>query len=175
MYTWDENCVSWKSQQQPIVSLSSTEAEYIDAAEACKEATWLKGILGEIKNKEYIPTLFMDSQSALHLCKDPIYHERTKHIEIDCHVTRERIKMGLIKLLHVSTDDQVADIFTKPLHRRRVHYLLGKLGIIDIYSPTCGRLSDEKQKLNHGLKHEEEGDELSDAEDDELSDQVVNM
>ncbi|CAM8982760.1 unnamed protein product [Rhodiola kirilowii] len=79
-YTWAGNCISWKSQLQSVVALSSTEAEYIAATEAAKEAIWLQGLLGELEIETSVPVIFMDSQSALCLCKDPVYHERSKHI-----------------------------------------------------------------------------------------------
>ncbi|CAM8963657.1 unnamed protein product [Rhodiola kirilowii] len=91
-FTWAGNCVSWKSQLQPIVALSSTEAEYIAATEASKEAIWLKGILQEIDINTYVPITFMDSQSALCLCKDHVYHERSKHIDVRYHFIRDMIE-----------------------------------------------------------------------------------
>ncbi|CAM8907759.1 unnamed protein product [Rhodiola kirilowii] len=75
-FTWAGNCITWKSQQRSIVTLSSTEAGYIAVVEAAKEAIWLKGVLNEIHGVVFVPVIFMDSQSALCFCKDPVYHER---------------------------------------------------------------------------------------------------
>ncbi|CAM8943782.1 unnamed protein product [Rhodiola kirilowii] len=91
-FTWAGNCISWKSQLQSIVALSSTEAEYIAATEAVKEAIWLKGIVKEVQGRSCVPILHMDSQSALYLCKDPVYHERTKHIDVRFHFIRDMVE-----------------------------------------------------------------------------------
>ncbi|CAL1400447.1 unnamed protein product [Linum trigynum] len=76
--------------------------------------------------------------SAFQIVENHVYHARTKHIEIDVHVTRERVKSGLIKLNYVRSEEQVADLFTKALTRYHVTYLLSKLSVINIYAPTCG-------------------------------------
>ncbi|KAL5555658.1 hypothetical protein UlMin_037894 [Ulmus minor] len=85
--------ISWKTQLQPIVALSTTEAEYIDATEAIKEALWLQGLLQELKALEGKAIVYTDSQSALHLCKNPIFHERTKHVDIRYHFIKKRLQM----------------------------------------------------------------------------------
>ena len=113
VYTWAGNCVSWKSQQQPIVALSSTEAEYIAATEACKEAIWLQGILKEIERKHYTSVLHIDSQSALYLCRDPMYHERTKHIDVRYHFIREKVEDNVIHVKKIDGKYNPADFGTK--------------------------------------------------------------
>ncbi|CAM8931496.1 unnamed protein product [Rhodiola kirilowii] len=90
-FTWAGNCISWKSQLQSIVALSSTEAEYIASTEAVKEAILLKGMIKEIQGVFRIPILHMDSQSALYLCKDHVYHEKTKHIDVRFHFIRNTV------------------------------------------------------------------------------------
>ncbi|XP_074265490.1 uncharacterized protein LOC141587925 [Silene latifolia] len=129
--------VSWKTKKQHTVSLSSAEAEYRSIAAIICELKWLKGLLTSLD----VPIscsmqLFCDNQSAIHLAQNPVFHERTKHIEVDCHFVCDAISEGLVAPTHVSTTEQLADIFTKALGVQQFHYLLRKLGILDLHAPT---------------------------------------
>ena len=107
------------------------------AAITC-ELKWLKGLLLSlgIAHPKSIP-LFCDSQSAIHLAKNPVFHERMKHIEVDCHFVRDAITDGLIQPSYVSTSVQLADIFTKALGKSQFQFLLSKLGILEpSHAPT---------------------------------------
>ncbi|CAH9142457.1 unnamed protein product [Cuscuta epithymum] len=129
--------ISWKTKKQHIVSRSSTEAEYRSMADTTAELKWAKGLLLSLGiDHSSSMSLFCDSRSALHIAHNPVFHERTKHIEVDCHYVRDAIQNGLLVARHVSTTDQLAGIFTKALGKRQFLYLLGKLGIFEPHTPT---------------------------------------
>ncbi|GAB2294239.1 hypothetical protein Dimus_038287 [Dionaea muscipula] len=107
------NCISWKSQLQPLVALSSTEAEYIAITDCFKEAIWIQGLLKEISVLDRNCTVYTDSQSALHLCKNPVHHERTKHVDVRFHFVRDIIAAGTLDISKVPTEDNPADMGTK--------------------------------------------------------------
>ena len=123
------NCVSWKSQLQPVVALSTTEAEYIAATEAIKEGVWIQGMLRELGIYNGIATVYTDSQSALHLCKNPVFHERTKHVEVKYHFIREKVTQGEMKVEKVPTEDNLADMGTKVVSLGKFKHCLDLLGV----------------------------------------------
>ncbi|KAK9048327.1 hypothetical protein SSX86_032710 [Deinandra increscens subsp. villosa] len=122
--------ISWKSKKQATVSLSSAEAEYRSMRRVTAELAWLSRLLHEFQlpNMDPIPVK-CDSQAAIHIAKNPVYHERTKHIEIDCHFVREKLQAGLISLHHVPSAEQLADLLTKSLPTNVHQYLISKLGL----------------------------------------------
>lgn len=107
--------VSWKSTLQSVVALSTTEAEYMAITEAVKEALWMKGIISELCFKQPQVIIHSDSQSALHLAKHQVFHERSKHIDVKLHFVRDIVSKGEVKIEKVSTEDNPADMMTKPL------------------------------------------------------------
>lgn len=99
------------------------------------EIIWIYQLLSEVVLKISIPAkLWCYNQTALHIASNPVFHEQTKHIEIDCHFVREKIQLGLITTRHVKIREQLGDIFTKALNGVRVDYLCNKLGMINIYA-----------------------------------------
>ena len=110
------NLVSWSSKRQPVVSRSSAEAEYRAVANGVAEGSWLRQLLAELHSPLAKSTLvYCDNVSAVYLSTNPVQHQRTKHVEIDLHFVRDRVAMGQVRVLHVPTTSQFADIFTKGL------------------------------------------------------------
>ena len=131
------NLVSWKSKKYSVVSRSSAESEYRAMAQSMCEIMWLHQLLMEVDIETLVPAkLRCDNQTTLHIASNPVFHERTKHIEIDCHFVREKIQLGLISIGYVKTGEQLGDIFIKALSGDRVSYLSNKLGMINIYTLT---------------------------------------
>jgi hypothetical protein len=108
--------ISWSSKRQPTVSRSSAEAEYRAVANAVAECTWLRQLLIELSCPvDKATVVFCDNVSAVYLSANPVHHRRTKHIELDIHFVREQVALGRIRVLHVPTSQQFADIMTKGL------------------------------------------------------------
>ncbi|RVW98183.1 Retrovirus-related Pol polyprotein from transposon RE1 [Vitis vinifera] len=127
------NLISWKSKKQDVVTRSSAEAEYRAMTLATCELIWLKHLLRELRfGKEM--KLICDNQAALHIASNPVFHERTKHIEVDYHFIREKIASGCVTTSFVNSNDQLADIFTKSLRGPRIKYICNKLGAYNIYA-----------------------------------------
>ena len=122
--------ISWKSKKQGTIALSSAEAEYRSLRRLVAELTWLSRLLHELTIEDItsIP-IKCNNQAAIYIAKNPVFHERTKHIELDCHFVREKLLDGLISLSHVPTQHQLADIFTKSLSGPSHADQLSKLAI----------------------------------------------
>ena len=106
-------------------------------AQSVCEIMWVHQLLSEVGFKVSMSAkLWCDNQAAIHIASNPVFHERTKHIEIDCHFVREKIQQSLITTGYVKTIEQLGDIFTKSLNGIRIDYLYNKLGMINIYAPT---------------------------------------
>ncbi|WKA12032.1 hypothetical protein VitviT2T_029468 [Vitis vinifera] len=123
--------ISWRSKKQTFVARSSTEAEYRALADTTSELLWLRWLLKDLGVSTSSATpLYCDNQSAIHIAHNDVFHERTKHIEIDCHFIRYHLLHGALKLFSVSSKDQLADIFTKSLPKRRTRDLVDNLKLV---------------------------------------------
>ena len=118
------NLISWCSKKQPTIARSSAESEYRSLAHACAETTWLGYLLYELGARVQFPILLhCDNLSATYMASNPVFHARTKHIELDYHYVREKVALGSHRVCFIPSIDQPADLLTKPLHKTR-HFLL---------------------------------------------------
>lgn len=127
VFTIGQSIVSWESRKQKTVALSSTEAEYISLADACKEGLFIRNFLKDIINKSVIITMHNDNQSALKLCKTSLFHARTKHIDVRHHFIRQCVNDKIVMLKYLCTSDMLADILTKPLCRVKHNNFVSQL------------------------------------------------
>ncbi|KAK4397606.1 Retrovirus-related Pol polyprotein from transposon RE2 [Sesamum angolense] len=131
------NLVTWRSKKQTTVARSSAEAEYRAMAHTTSEILWLKNLLKELGFMYDDPVpMHCDNQAAIHIASNPIFHERTKHIEVDCHFVREAVMSQKICTPFTPSSEQRADIFTKALGGKPFDVLCNKLGMIDIFAPA---------------------------------------
>ena len=127
--------VSWKSKKQNTVSCSSTESEYRALGSLTCELIWIIKVLTDIGvNNVLHVNIFCDNESAIKLAVNPVFHEKTKHFEIDVYFDREKIAKQIIKLFHVKSVEQIADVLTKSLSVIQHKYLCGKMGLFDPFS-----------------------------------------
>jgi hypothetical protein len=123
--------VSWSSKKQNSIALSTAEAEYIAAGSCCAQILWMKATLKDFGiNFKNVP-LLCDNESAVKLTNNPVQHQRTKHIDVRHHFIRDHQQKGDIAIESVGTEDQLADLFTKPLDEKRFHKLKNELNILD--------------------------------------------
>jgi hypothetical protein len=125
--------ITWTSQKQKVVALSSCEAEYIAAATAACQGVWLSRLLGELTGKPPATVkLRVDNMSAIELCKNPVHHERSKHIDTRFHFIREKVGEGKVDVEHIGTNGQLADMLTKALSRVKLLEMRLKLGVMEV-------------------------------------------
>ncbi|KAK6149314.1 hypothetical protein DH2020_016839 [Rehmannia glutinosa] len=131
---WGGSLISWKSKKQPTVSKSSAEAEYKALNTLVCELLWISYLASDLQLPISTPIpLWCDNQAALHIVANPVFHERTKHLDIDCHVVRNQFKAGFVSPLKISSQLQVADLFTKSLGKVQFGVLVSKLGMKDVH------------------------------------------
>ena len=114
---------------QPVVALSTTEAEFMAIAEATKELVWLKGLYSELCGVDTCINLFCNSQSAIYLTKDQMFHERTKHIDIKYYFVRDVIAQEKLKVCKINTHDNPADMMIKPVPVAKFELCSSLIGI----------------------------------------------
>ena len=133
MFSLGSAAISWSSKKQPTVALSSTEAEYRGAAMAACEVAWLRKLLADMGQSIHAAVVIhCDNISSIMLANNPVYHARTKHIEVHYHFVREKVLVGEIDLVYVSTKEQVADIFTKALRTEKLRRFRSLLGVLEM-------------------------------------------
>lgn len=115
VYTTGGNTISWRSPLQQVVALSTTEAEYISLSEAIQEVLWLKSLVEKLGFKQESVEIYCDSQSAIALSKNEVFHERTIHMAVKYNFGRDWIRKGVIKVTKIATAYNPTDIFIKVL------------------------------------------------------------
>lgn len=125
--------VSWASKKQPVVTLSTTEAEYVATAMCACQCVWMRAVLEKIGHAQKQSTTIMrDNSSTIKLSKNPVMHGRCKHIRVRFHFLRDLVNDGEVKLVHCGSNDQVADILTKPLKLDSFLKLRSELGVCEV-------------------------------------------
>ena len=123
--------VSWFNRKQKSVALSSFEAEYMAASQALCEAIWLCKMLVGLFGQRLRPTvIYCDNQHCIKLTENPMFHDRSKHIEIRYHFIRDYVQRGVVKHEYISTDEQVVDILTKSLPQGKHVFFKDKMGVV---------------------------------------------
>ena len=130
-FLFGSNIYSWLSKKQSVVAQSTAEAEYVSTSKAISQAIWFRRMFEDIgeKQKKRI-VLYCDNKSSIAIAKNPVSHERSKHILIKYHFIRELQEKGEIQLHYCQTGEQLADIFTKKLSREKFCYLRERIGVI---------------------------------------------
>ena len=153
--------ISWVTKVQKTIALSLTEAEYMAGTEAARETIWLKQLTDILFKNPEIPwpiTLYSDNQGSLGLAKNPIFHSRTKHIELRYRFITQAVEDGVINVKHVPTKDKLADGFTKPLSKEQHSNHMRRLGLRLRGGPKCAsvRWGDGEDMGDLGRKGEDE-------------------
>lgn len=132
-----ENLITLHNKKQPVVSRSSMKSKLKAMAQDVCEILWIKGILEDLKIQYESPMkLFCDNKSSINIAHNLMHHDQTKHVEVDYHFIKKEIENETLSIQHVRSKEQCANIFTKKFYGPTIRRLLGKLGMVDIHSPT---------------------------------------
>ena len=117
----DGGLVSWKCKKQRVVALSTCEADYMSITYAIQEEKFLRSLYSDMTgNEKDSVALYVDNQGAIALAENPVHHERSKHIDVRYHFIRSEVDAGIVKLLYVPSEENIADLFTKPLSKNKM-------------------------------------------------------
>jgi hypothetical protein len=131
-FTLGSAMVSWCNRKQSSVALSTAEAEYIALSVAVREAVWLRKVLTDLFDHEMDPTIIhCDNQSCVKLSENPVFHDRSKHIEIKYHYIRDMVQRKAVHVQYLPTHEQIADVFTKPRAKMKFEYFRETLGLVE--------------------------------------------
>ncbi|CAL9012342.1 unnamed protein product [Prunus brigantina] len=131
LITFSGGAISWQSKLHKCVALSTTEAEFIVATEACKEILWMKRFLQELGQEQHKYILHCDSQSAIHLSKNPSFHSRSKHIDVRYHWIRDVLESKKLQLEKIHADDNSSDMMTKSLPKDKYEFCRRAAGLLE--------------------------------------------
>ena len=124
--------VSWSSREQGSVTLSTAEVEYVSASDASREAIWLRKLLSDLFDSSLEPVVIhCDNQSCIKISENPVFHDRSKHMEMKYHYVRDMVQRRAVSLRYIPTDEQTMDVLTKPLSKMKFEYFRDKLGVVE--------------------------------------------
>jgi hypothetical protein len=133
MFSFGSGVISWSSKKQPTIALLSTEVEYRGVTIVACEVVWLQKLLSSLGQLVDVPiVIYCDNISSILLANNPVYHARTKLIEVHYHFIKEKSLAKEIDIIHVSTEDQVVDIFTKVLGTDKLRKFRKMLGVLEV-------------------------------------------
>jgi hypothetical protein len=132
-FSLGSSMVLWSNRKQSCVALSTSEVEYVAACATCREVVWLQKLLSGLFGLKLEATCILcDNQSCMKLSENPMFHDRSKHIEIKYHYIRDMVQRGAVRLQYVTTEEQVAVVLTKPLSRTKFEHFRDKLGVVPL-------------------------------------------